>query len=654
MQRSMSFCPGQPSPCSRQQGRRSINSSFPSIKFSRIVISNPITEKASAAIKRRRLLPTNSVASERDGTRQQQEHLVTPESFEEPPGRLTNVNRFSSPDPADLFRCPGCVDPACQGAFGCAGFPWRLEPGGYLRKILTSKVYDVALETPMQKAEGLSDKFKNTILFKREDLQPVKSFKLRGAYNKMAQLSKEQLEKGVICSSAGNHAQGVALAASKLGCNAIICMPESTPEIKVAAVRALGGTVELVGESYQETQAYAQNKSKEDGMIFVAPYDDPFTIAGQGTIGAEILRQCDMDSLEAVFVPVGGGGLIAGVAAYIKSLRPDIKVIGVEPAGANAMAWSLALGKRVTLSRVDTFADGVAVKQVGAETFRLCKEYVDGIIMVDNSSIARAIKDVFNETRSILEPSGAVAVAGAKDYIQNYGIENSTVVAITSGANMNFDRLSQVSNLAGVGDAESTFAVKLHEENGSFAKFLECAIGGQKFDVTELKYRYSIESEGALFFGLNLKPNSAECVALLERLRSNNYDIMDISDLELAQMHLRHLIGGHSGGGEICLDSMTSSSDESRQFERIFLVDFPERAGALQRFLPNISPRWGITLFHYRRSGNRSSGVLIGLRVSIQDSDALDEVFDSLNSQSEFQIQEISGRDRRVFRFFLK
>jgi threonine dehydratase len=342
--------------------------------------------------------------------------IVAPEDFTLPQGRLSPINRTLATAPEDTFRCVGCVDPACSGVFGCAGMAWRLQPGGYLREILTAKVYDVAVETPLQHAEALSAKVGNNIMLKREDLQPVKSFKLRGAYNKMAQLSPEQLTRGVICSSAGNHAQGVALAASKLGCSAVICMPVTTPAIKVAAVQALGGTVELFGESYQECQARAIQRSADEGRVFIAPYDDPYTIAGQGTIAAEILRQCDMNKLDAIFVAIGGGGLVAGVAAYVKALKPSIKIIGVEPVGANAMTQSLALGERVVLSLRDSFADGVAVKYVGAEPFRLCRDLLDGIVLVDNAAISTAIKDVFNEMRSILEPSGAVAVAGAKAY----------------------------------------------------------------------------------------------------------------------------------------------------------------------------------------------------------------------------------------------
>lgn len=589
-----------------------------------------------------------------EGHAEQNRLVRTPESFVESPGRLTSVNRFSSSSPNDLFHCAGCEEPACHGAFGCAGFPWRLDPNGYLREILTSKVYDVAVETPMERAEGLSRRFENEILLKREDMQPVKSFKLRGAYNKMAQLSREQLDNGVICSSAGNHAQGVALGAARLGCKAIICMPTNTPEIKVAAVRALGGTVELVGESYQETQAYAQEKSRKDGMVFIAPYDDPYTIAGQGTVGAEILRQCDFDNLEAVFVPVGGGGLIAGIAAYIKSVCPSIKIIGVEPVGANAMAQSLALGERVTLSRVDTFADGVAVKQVGAETFRLCKDLVDGVVLVSNAATSTAIKDVFNESRSILEPSGAIAVAGAKDYIKHYGIKNKTVVAITSGANMNFDRLRQVTDLAGVGEAEATIAVKLPEEDGAFATLLSHAMEGQTFDITELKYRYSAGCEGSLLFGIALSPKSEEFESLLLRLQGYGYEISNISNVEIAQVHLRHLVGGHSNAGS-ALDTISETlSGNLMDIERIFLVDFPERAGALQAFLQHISPRYGITLFHYRRSGNRVSGVLLGLRVTEESSALLDKVIEAINAGNEFNVREISGEERRIFRFFLR
>lgn len=521
-------------------------------------------------------------------------------------------------------------------------------------------MYDVAVETPLQKATKLSETLGSTILLKREDLQPVKSFKLRGAYNKMAQLSSEQLEKGCICSSAGNHAQGVALSAVRLGCNAVIVMPVTTPDIKVAAVRALGGTVELVGESYQEAQAYAMARSRAEGRVFVAPYDDPYTIAGQGTIAAEILRQTDMDKLDAIFVAIGGGGLVAGIAAYIKALKPCIKVIGVEPVGANAMAQSLDLGERVTLSKVDTFADGVAVKHVGAETFRLCKELLDGIVLVDNSAVSAAIKDVFNETRSILEPAGAVAVAGAKAYLKNYNLKGQTVVAVTSGANMNFDQLRLVAELAGVGAAEAMLSVVIPERPGTFLQLTEIASGvdndndssngannsnatGQ-IDVTEFKYRYSENANGQahILLGVGLPPNSPQSAALVERLTAAGLPAEDISDIELAQLHLRHLVGGRARGRD----------EQGIPDERIFQVDFPERVGALRTFLKALSPNWNISLFHYRRTGNRSSGVLLGLQVPEEDDDKFWEMVKGLDG--EFTISELSGRAKDVFKMFIR
>lgn len=578
--------------------------------------------------------------------------VVDPEEFALPPGRLGPIDRGSTSRPADVFRCSGCVEPACQGGFGCAGMPWRLQPGGYLREVLTAKVYDVACETPMQHAEALSVALGNDIFLKREDLQPVKSFKLRGAYNKMAQLSPEQLERGVICSSAGNHAQGVALSASRLGCSAVICMPTTTPDIKVAAVRGLGGTVELVGESYQETQAHAQARAAAEGRVFIAPYDDPYTIAGQGTIAAEILRQCDMDSLDAIFVAIGGGGLVAGIAAYIKALKPGIKVIGVEPSGANAMAQSLALGERVILSRVDAFADGVAVKQVGAETFRLSRELLDGVVLVDNAAISTAIKDVFNETRSILEPSGAVAVAGAKAYLKHYGLKNQMVVAVTSGANMNFDRLRQVADLADVGEVEAMLAVTTPEEPGLFLDMIDAALNGNTtIDVTELKYRYSAGRDASVLVGVGIAPGSEECDALLSRLVARGYPAVDISDLEIAQVHLRHLVGGHGG-------VTSKSTDESIDLanERIFQVEFPEKLGALQQFLPYVSPRWSLTLFHYRRTGNRSSGVLLGVIVPPHDATEFESSLQKLSVDhgDQYTFKEIGRREQEVFRMFLR
>ncbi|GAB4821594.1 hypothetical protein N2152v2_008640 [Parachlorella kessleri] len=587
--------------------------------------------------------------------------FVAPEDFRLPPGQLSSIDRTSAPHPQDVFRCAACSDPACEGPGGCASMQWRNEPGGYLREILTAKVYDVAVETPMQKAEKLSEQLGSNILLKREDLQarktdrealyisraahgtaPVKSFKLRGAYNKMAQLSPEQLARGVICSSAGNHAQGVALGARQLGTNSVICMPESTPDIKVSAVRALGGTVELVGESYNEAQAHAQARAAAEGRVFIAPYDDPYTIAGQGTIGNEVLRQCKMDELDAIFVAVGGGGLVAGIAAYIKALKPHVKIIGVEPTGANAMAQSLAAGRRVTLTKVDAFADGVAVKYVGAETFRLCRELLDGVVLVDNNAISAAIKDVFNETRSILEPAGAVAVAGAKAYLKHYNLKGKTVVAVTSGANMNFDRLRLVAELADVGVGESMLAVTIPERPGTFIDFLETALNGFAIQVTEFKYRYSQGDEAHVLFGIGVPPGSADCSEVIQRLNERGYPTQDISDIELAQVHLRHLVGGRAMGGADQLPD-----------EHIFQVDFPERPGALRKFLAVLCPRWNITLFHYRKTGNQASGVLLGMQVPDADRDDFWRAVSTLDPEG-YQFTEISGKARQVFKMFIQ
>lgn len=537
------------------------------------------------------------------------------------PGEVSQVDRTAKDSAADAFSCTGCTEPACQGPTGCAAYAWRFESGGYLRQILTAKVYDVAVETPLDLAPRLSEAMGCNLFLKREDMQPVFSFKLRGAYNKMASLTQEQRARGVICSSAGNHAQGVALAASKLGCTATICMPVTTPEIKVSAVRRLGGHVELVGETYQEAQAHAQACSAADGRVFVAPYDDPYTIAGQGTIGAELIRQLGprLDDLHAIFVAVGGGGLIAGIASYVKALKPDIKVIGVEPVGANAMAQSLALGERVTLAKVDSFADGVAVKQVGAETFRLCRELVDGVVLVDNSAVSAAIKDVFNETRSILEPAGAVAVAGAKAYCKYHGLAGATVLAVTSGANMNFDRLRLVSELADVGARqEAMLATTIPEAPGTFKEFVSTAVDGTDISVTEFKYRYTAGTDAHVLFSVGIR-NASEVQDLVQRLNAKGFATDDISGIEAAQVHLRHLVGGRARSytGEI-------------PYERIYQVEFPERPGSLSRFLDAVSPTWNVTLFHYRSTGNQSSTVLVGIQVPPQDNERFAGTVDQL------------------------
>ncbi|KAL3161440.1 hypothetical protein ABBQ32_010326 [Trebouxia sp. C0010 RCD-2024] len=499
-------------------------------------------------------------------------------------------------------------------------------------------------QTPLEQAAWLTEVTGNNFLLKREDLQPVFSFKLRGAYNKMTGLTQKQRDKGVICSSAGNHAQGVALAAQKLGCKAVICMPVTTPEIKLEAVRRLGGHVKLIGETYSETQTYAQEAARQEERVFVPPYDDPFTIAGQGTIGTEILRQLttlQLDNLHAIFVPVGGGGLIAGIAAYVKALQPDVKVIGVEPSGANAMAISLHRGQRVTLSKVDAFADGVAVKQVGAETFRLCQQLVDGVVLVDNRAISAAIKDVFNETRSILEPAGAVAVAGAKAYLKQHNVKDKTVVVVTSGANMNFDRLRLVSELADIGGLrEAMLATSIPESPGSFRAFIDTALSDTSQSVTEFKYRYSAGEQAHILFSVGIK-DASELSSLMQRLNDRNMPTQDLSSIEAAQVHLRHLVGGRARSymGEL-------------PHEVIYQVEFPERPGALKKFLSVLQPQWNITLFHYRRSGNRTSQALLGLQLPPSEQQGFDQVIQEL--EADFQFTTLPEDARRVFDMFIQ
>ena len=468
-------------------------------------------------------------------------------------------------------------------------------PDDYLVRILTSRVYDVAIESPLELAPSLSARIGSRVLLKREDLQSVFSFKLRGAYNKMARLSPAALAAGVIAASAGNHAQGVALAAQKLGCVATIVMPLPTPQIKVNAVKARGATVVLFGDSYDEAYAHAATLAAASGATFVHPYDDPDVIAGQGTVAMEILRQYN-GNIDAIFVPVGGGGLIAGVAAYIKSVKPQIRVIGVEPEDADAMARSLEQGERVLLSQVGLFADGVAVKQVGAENFRLARLYVDEIIRVDNDAICAAIKDVFEDTRSILEPSGALSVAGAKLWCAREG-HDKTVVAIASGANMNFDRLRYIAERAELGERrEAVFAVTIPEIPGSFKAF--CALLGAR-NITEFNYRYSDTTAAHVFAGVQVA-NRDEAAQLVVMLRENGLVAVDLTDNEMAKLHVRHLVGGHASQVE---------------HEQVFRFEFPERPGALMRFLNSMSQHWNISLFHYRNHGADYGRVLVGIQV---------------------------------------
>ncbi|MFT3848312.1 MAG: threonine ammonia-lyase, biosynthetic [Propionivibrio sp.] len=466
----------------------------------------------------------------------------------------------------------------------------------YLEKILNAQVYDVALETPLDAAPNLSARIGNTILFKREDMQPVFSFKLRGAYNKIAQLSPEKLKRGVICASAGNHAQGVALSAAKIGCRAVIVMPTTTPQIKIDAVQSRGGEVVLAGESYDEAYAHALELEKTEKLTFVHPFDDPEVIAGQGTIGMEILRQ-HPKPIHAVFCAIGGGGLISGVAAYVKRLRPETRIIGVEAVDADAMAQSLAAGKRVRLKQVGLFADGAAVKYVGEETFRLCQQYVDEVVRVDTDAICAAIKDVFGDTRAVLEPAGALAVAGAKAYAARRRLKNRTLVAVASGANMNFDRLRFVAERAEVGEQrEAVLAVTLPEKPGSYRKFLSL-IGSR--NVTEFNYRFNDPQEAHVFVGVQVA-SRAESLRLVEQLRKHGYPALDLTDDETAKGHIRHLVGGHS---------------PNVAHELVYRFEFPERPGALMNFLSKMSAGWNISLFHYRNHGADYGRVLVGMQV---------------------------------------
>lgn len=517
------------------------------------------------------------------------------------PAQPETLSRVS---PGSLRCEPGFLVPN-HGAVESDG---ALGGGGgieYLTKILTSSVYDVAVESDLQLATKLSQRLGNNVWLKREDLQPVFSFKLRGAYNMMAKLRKDQLDRGVICSSAGNHAQGVALSAQKLDCDAVIVMPVTTPEIKWRSVERLGAKVVLVGDSYDEAQSYAKSRAKEEGRAFIPPFDHPDVISGQGTIGMEIVRQMQamQGPIHAIFVPVGGGGLIAGIAAYLKTVSPEVKIIGVEPFDANAMALSLHHGRRVVLDQVGGFADGVAVKVVGEETFRLCRKLIDGVVLVSRDAICASIKDMFEEKRSILEPAGALALAGAEAYCRYYCLENKNVVAITSGANMNFDRLRLVTELANVGrQKEAVLATFMPEEPGSFKRF--CERVGQ-MNITEFKYRYNSEKEKALVLysvGLHMK---AELEAMVAKMQASQLETVDLTDNDLVKDHLRYLSGGRS----------------HLRDEVLCRFVFPERPGALLKFLDAFSPRWNISLFHYRAQGETGANVLVGIQVAESEMD---------------------------------
>jgi threonine dehydratase len=470
-------------------------------------------------------------------------------------------------------------------------------PRNYLERILRARVYDVAVESPLVRAVRLSARTGNRVLLKREDEQQVFSFKLRGAYNKIFNLPEAQRRAGVVAASAGNHAQGVALAGHRLGVNTTIVMPVTTPAIKVENVRRLGGRAVLQGDSYDDAYAHAMQLVEEKGLTFIHPFDDPDVIAGQGTIGMEMLRQ-HADPIHAVFVPVGGGGLIAGVAAYIKHVRPEIRVIGVEPEDAPTLERAMAAGRRVVLPRVGLFADGVAVKQIGKENFRVAHKLVDEVILVSTDELCAAIKDVFDDTRSVAEPAGALAIAGIKRYAAREGIRGQTLIGILSGANVNFDRLRHIAERAEVGEQrEALFAAQIPERPGSFLAFCR-ALG--KRSITEFNYRYSDQQKAQVFCGVELREGNTERSELIAQLVDKGYEVVDLTDNETAKLHIRYMVGGHA---------------PQAINEKLFRFEFPERPGALLDFLKGLSRGWNISLFHYRNHGAAYGRVLVGVQL---------------------------------------
>jgi threonine dehydratase len=473
----------------------------------------------------------------------------------------------------------------------------------YIERILKARVYEVAVETPLEEAPRLSRRLGNRVLYKREDLQPVFSFKLRGAYNRIAHLSDTVAARGVICASAGNHAQGVALAARRRGIPAVVVMPRTTPEIKVQSVVDLGAEVVLHGDDFDAAYEFATGLERSRTLTFIHPFDDPDVIAGQGTIGVEILRQ-HPGRIDAVFVPIGGGGLIAGIAAYVKTLYPKIRIVGVEPEDAASMHRSVAARQRVMLDRVGIFADGVAVRRAGEETFRLVQRYVDEILLVNTDEICAAIQDIFEDNRTIAEPAGALAVAGIKRYVARESCAGATLIAINSGANINFDRLRHVAERADLGAGrEALFAVEIPEQPGSFLRF--CQVVGQR-SVTEFNYRYSDATTARIFVGLALSDGRREKEQLLTMVAEAGFKVVDMSDDEMAKLHVRYMVGGHA---------------RELTHERLFRFEFPERPGALLKFLEAIGSRWNISLFHYRNHGSDHGRVLAGVQVSPADAD---------------------------------
>ncbi len=487
-----------------------------------------------------------------------------------------------------------------------------IDDSEYLKRILTSRVYDVACQSPLEHAPLLSGRLENDIWLKREDLQSVFSFKLRGAYNRICTLTDAQRALGVICSSAGNHAQGVALAGRTLNIRALVVMPVTTPNIKVDAVRRLGAEVVLEGDAYDDAYAHARVLEAEQNLTFVHPFDDPDVIAGQGTIGMEILNQLG-DVPDAVFVPIGGGGLMAGIATYIKALQPRVQLIGVEPSDSNSMQQALAAGAPVTLDHVGIFADGVAVKRVGDETFRLCQKHVDSIVTADTDEICAAIRDIFEQTRSVVEPAGALAMAGLKRYVADNGLRGKRLVAINCGANVNFDRLRHIAERASVGEhQEALFAVQIPEKRGSFMQF--CGAIGKR-NVTEFNYRYNDPQQANLFVGIELREGLAEKDEVLTHLHELGYTLVDLTENELAKVHVRHMVGGSVGNVED---------------EQLIRFEFPERPGTLMEFLQTVGGQWNISLFHYRNHGADHGRVLTGVQVPSQQRDEFFRHLDEL------------------------
>ncbi len=478
----------------------------------------------------------------------------------------------------------------------------------YLQKILRARVYDVADETPLEKAKNLSKKFENDIWLKREDLQPVFSFKLRGAFNRMSQLTKEELSRGVIASSAGNHAQGVALSASFLKCRAVIVMPLTTPIMKVRAVESHKAEVILFGETYDECYEKALEISKSQNLTFIHPFDDPEVIAGQGTIGLEILRQSHTPP-EYIYVAVGGGGLIAGVSAYVKAIWPETKIIGVEPEDACAMTLSLKANKPIELESVGLFADGVAVRKVGKTTFTICQRHVDQMVTVNTDEICAAIKDVFEDTRSILEPAGALAIAGLKKHLVENKLRNKNLVAIACGANMNFERLRFVAERAELGEErEAMLAVGIPEKAGSLKLLCE-SLGSRS--LTEFSYRMSEGKTAQIFLGIEVSDTNDRKL-LINEIKGKGFDCHDLSDDELSKVHLRHMVGGR-------LPRSIDQISKGECSELIYRFEFPERPGALMRFVNSMRPEWTISIFHYRNHGADTGRIVIG--VLVKDSD---------------------------------